>query len=124
MTTSRLARLAVVGLLVLTQAGPARAAAAEVGLESATFVPAETRLRVGETVTWIHRDGITPHSVTADDGSFDSHPACGAATFVLCMRNGDTYTRTFPAPGRYPYYCRTHGGPGGKGMSGVVIIDS
>jgi plastocyanin len=123
MTASRIARLAIAGLLLLAPAGAARAGAAEVGLEGTAFAPSEATVRVGETVTWTHRDGLAPHSVTADDGSFDSHPTCAAATFALCMRDGDTYSHTFPAAGRFSYYCRTHGGPDGQGMSGVVVVE-
>lgn len=123
MTGSRVARLAGAGLLLLAMPGVARAGGAEVVLQGKAFEPTEVRVRVGEDVTWTHRDGLAPHSVTADDGAFDSHPDCGAATFALCMQEGQTYSRTFPAPGRFPYYCRTHGGPGGGGMSGVVVVE-
>jgi hypothetical protein len=62
-------------------------------------------------VVWT-QEGQLPHTVTADDGSFDSGE----------MGQGDTYSRTFQQPGSYPYYCTFHGAPGGEGMSGTVIV--
>ena len=57
------------------------------------------------------------HTVTADDNSFSSTTTGGAA-----MGLGETFTQTFPAVGRYPYYCQLHGGPGGQDMAGVVRV--
>lgn len=57
---------------------------------------------------WIHGS----HSVTADDGSFDSG--------VLCK--GDTFQHVFGFPGTYGYHCTLHGGRGGVGMSGKVTV--
>ena len=50
--------------------------------------------------------------VTADDGSFDSG----------LFGQGETFSHTFSTPGTYPYYCIPHGGPGGAGMAGVVVV--
>ncbi|MFQ5610853.1 MAG: plastocyanin/azurin family copper-binding protein [Anaerolineae bacterium] len=72
---------------------------------SAITVPA------GTTVVWTH-DGGNPHTVTADDGSFDSGT----------LSNGGTFTVTFDQAGTFAYYCRFHGGPGGAGMSGVITV--
>lgn len=69
-------------------------------------------------MTWT-QTGSLPHSVTADDGSFDSHPDCASGD---CMQNGDTFSQSFSEPGEYAYYCRVHGGPGGVGMSGTVVV--
>jgi plastocyanin len=38
------------------------------------------------------------------------------------MMKGQTFSMTFKTPGSYPYYCRVHGGPGGRGMSGTVTV--
>jgi plastocyanin len=35
---------------------------------------------------------------------------------------GQLFSFTFDEPGTYPYYCDNHGGPGGEGMSGVIIV--
>jgi plastocyanin len=66
---------------------------------------------VGTTVEWSN-DGREPHTVTADDGSFDSGNLDG----------GQVFSRTFGEPGAYAYYCRYHGSAGGLGMSGVILV--
>lgn len=66
---------------------------------------------VGTTVTWTHT-GQFPHTVTADDGSFDSGN----------LSSGDTFRYTFDQAGSFAYYCSIHGGPGGAGMAGTVIV--
>lgn len=70
------------------------------------------RITPGTTVVW-EVTGRNPHTVTADDGSWDSGH----------LRPGDVYRRRFDQPGRYPYYCIYHGAPGGIGMAGVVIVE-
>ena len=32
--------------------------------------------------------------------------------------------RKFDAPGEYRYYCEMHGGPGGQGMSGTIVVEA
>jgi plastocyanin len=89
-----------------------------VDVVDSAFEPAEVTIKVGETVVRMQRGGL-PHSVTADDGSFDSHPNCPPA----CMSPGQQYPRTFTQPGTFRYYCKVHGGPGGSGMAGVVTVE-
>jgi len=61
------------------------------------FDPADLTVAVGSTVTW-HNVGTQEHSVTADDGSFDSG----------LTEPGSTYQRAFPKVGVYAYHCRPH----------------
>lgn len=75
------------------------------------FVPATVTINPGERVTWVLVEGA--HNVVADDGSFTSGPPGSA---------WGTFTQTFADAGEYPYYCALHGGPGGVGMSGNVIV--
>jgi plastocyanin len=75
------------------------------------FVPETLRVSPGMSVTWTHR-GKSPHSITADDGSFDSGR----------LGPGDRFTFTFEGDGAYPYHCVYHGAAGGKGMAGVVQV--
>jgi plastocyanin len=75
------------------------------------YQPREVEVSPGTTVVW-EQVGELPHTVTADDGSFDSGE----------MGQGDTYSRDFPQSGTFPYYCRFHGGSGGAGMAGVVVV--
>lgn len=93
-----------------------------VSIEQRQFLPRELTVGVGDEVTWTHRDGDQVHSVTADDGSFDSNPLCSAANPKECMSDHDTFKHTFGTEGRFPYFSRTFGGPGGQGASGVVVV--
>jgi plastocyanin len=77
-----------------------------------TFDRTEVHVAPGQRVVWKNPD-VDTHSVTADDGSFDSGD----------VDTGGQYTRAFGAPGTYPYFCVYHGGPGGDGMSGVIVVD-
>lgn len=58
------------------------------------------------TVTWVNND-IAPHTVTADDGSFNSGN----------MNPGDTWTHVFTTPGTYTYHCIYH-----PWMHGTIIV--
>jgi plastocyanin len=84
---------------------------AEVEVVDSAFEPEEVEISAGTTVVWT-QTGSLPHTVTADDGTFDSGD----------MSSGDTFEYTFEEPGTYPYYCAYHGGEGGEGMSGVITV--
>jgi len=73
-------------------------------IRDSLFAPAVVRIAPGTTVVW-HYEGRNPHTVIADDGSWDSG----------FLGRGQTYRRTFDKPGRYAYHCRPHGGVDGKG---------
>jgi plastocyanin len=111
---------------VLVVAAPDEGAAAgggrNVSIEQRQFVPRELTVSVGDEVTWTHRDGDQVHSITADDGSFDSNPQCSAANPKECMSDHDTFNHTFGTEGRFPYFSKTFGGPGGQGASGVIVV--
>ena len=113
--------LAVGGVLAFGFAvqAPAGAAAVGVTIEDIQFAPPSVTITAGDTVTWSDA-GFASHSVTADDGSFDSSPGCPTA----CLTNGQTFSRQFDAPGTFAYHCKIHGGNGGVGMSGVVIVQA
>ena len=63
---------------------------------------------VNNTVTWTNNDDAT-HTVTADDGSFDSG----------FLNQGQTWSYTFTTPGTYAYHCSIH-----PWMKGTVIVES
>jgi plastocyanin len=84
-----------------------------VEISSSTFNPGTATVKVGTTVTWVHRDGIASHTVTADDDSFTSG----------LMTNNNRFSFTFDTPGTYAYHCEFHGGSGGAGMSGVITVE-
>jgi len=94
---------------------PAPAPAAgkvEVAIGDNTYTEREISVPLGTTISWSHA-GQRPHTVTADDGSFNSGT----------MQNGGSFERAFSAPGVYAYYCEFHGGPGGVGMAGVIRVE-
>jgi plastocyanin len=99
-------------LLAPASAALADDADATVELQIITFFPAEVHIPAGGTVLWSNTSSLG-HTVTADDGSFDSGN----------LDPGATYTMTFDAPGTYAFYCQPHGGAGGLGMSGQVVVD-
>jgi plastocyanin len=101
---------------------PAEAASAPVAMVAIEFRPREIKVAVGDTVTWHHKDG-EPHTVTADDATYDSSPVCEPVAGTGCMDTGDTWSHTYGAAGRYPYFCKVHGKPGGEGMAGAVIVE-
>lgn len=81
-------------------------------MQSLAFQPQELVVATGTTVVWQNLDPFE-HSVTADDGSFDSG----------LLGQGATYALTFTYPGTYFYFCLPHGSPGGNGMAGWVIVN-
>ena len=104
------------GAWVLHQtAGQASAKEAEVEVGDNFFEAKTITIAVGDTVTW-NVTGSFGHSVTSDAGAFDSGQDP--------LREGDTFSFTFSEPGTYPFYCRFHGGPGGVGMSGTVVVEA
>ncbi len=82
-----------------------------VSIKDSSFEDRDITVKSGTKVTWVMNANF-PHTVTADDSSFDSGR----------MGNGDTFSFTFDIAGDFPYYCTIHGGPGGSGMSGTVTV--
>jgi plastocyanin len=85
---------------------------ASVEMKNLAFAPKEIHIAPGQTVTWTNDDAIQ-HTITADDGSFDSG----------LLDQGATFSQEFDTPGAYQYFCQPHGGPGGTGMAATVIVD-
>jgi plastocyanin len=85
-----------------------------VQVQNSAFVPAVITIEVGETVTWVWASGLL-HNVQPDDG-------------VTPGRSGNveagpkTYSFTFNQIGDFRYYCQSHGGLNGVGMSGRVVV--
>lgn len=128
MCASRWTLLAAVPVVAAIGAPPATArnvADSKVEMANVAFSPAEVHVKVGDTVTWHDADDGLQHTVTAADKSFDSSPLCGSGAPLpgSCMKKGDTFLAVFARSGRFPYYCRIHGGQGGEGMAGVVVVE-
>jgi plastocyanin len=86
------------------------AAGKTVTISNFKFTPKNVTVKAGDMVTWTNKEGM--HTVTADDGSFQS-PNLAA---------NKSYSHTFTRAGTYRYYCSFHGGAGGADMSGVVTV--
>ncbi|MGH2560746.1 MAG: cupredoxin domain-containing protein [Thermomicrobiales bacterium] len=70
---------------------------AAVSIANFAFDPSSIDVAAGATVTWTN-DDVAPHTVTADDGSFDSGT----------LEPGDSFSFTFDAPGSFSYFCAIH----------------
>jgi plastocyanin len=70
------------------------------------FGPQTLGAKVGESVTWTNQDGAT-HTVTADDGAFDSGNLAG----------GKAFSFAFDTAGTFAYHCNIH-----RSMTGKVTV--
>ena len=89
-----------------TRSGDAATTGTEISIVNFAFEPRTLRAETGDTIT-VTNDDDTTHTVTADDGMFDTGDvgAAGTATF------------TVGAPGRYRYHCDIH-----NYMTGTVTV--
>lgn len=80
-------------------AGPARPGAASSAVRVANFAfgTGELRVPAGTRVRWTNADQVE-HTVTAEDGSFESG----------LIAPGASYEQVFANPGTYPYHCTPH----------------
>jgi nitrite reductase (NO-forming) len=80
------------------------------------YLPAEIRVEIGDTVTWINDDtvihtvtsGTSTGVVTTADDLFGSGP----------MAPGDSFSHTFTEAGTFDYFCTPH-----PWMTGTVVVD-
>jgi plastocyanin len=79
----------------------------EVSMSGFGFVPPTIEVHVGDVVEWKNADFAT-HTATADDKSFDT----GA------IQEGEAKRVVAKKKGRFPYFCRYHGG-----MKGTLVVD-
>ena len=88
---------------------PAAAGLPVVFIKKFAYVPTQVHVNAGQSVAFVNceSDG-TPHTVTADNASFDSGR----------MNPNDAYVRAFPSAGSEPYHCDFH-----PFMKATVIVD-
>jgi LPXTG-motif cell wall-anchored protein len=100
--------------LPVVMAAP-RVATQTVSVKDNMFDPKTITVNVGDTVNWQYA-GQNEHTVQADDGSFDSGD----------LKTGEktSFSFTFSKAGTFAYYCKYHGGPGGTGMSGTIVVQA
>ena len=77
-----------------------------VAIANFAFAPTSVTVKAGDTVTWTNSDSAA-HTVTADDGSFDSKN----------LANGATFSQTFASAGTFAYHCNIH-----PTMKATVIV--
>ena len=94
-------------LAVLAASSPAVATDQQVTIADFSFDPATVTISVGETVTWTN-NGPHNHTVTADDGSFDSGD----------LAPGDAFANVFDTAGTFTYHCANHP----DRMQGTVMV--
>jgi plastocyanin len=94
-----------------TTAAPAAAEAVVAMTDNMVFDPAIITVPAGTTVTWVNQ-GISPHTVRADDDAFNS----GSDPSQWILADG-TFSVIFDRPGTYAYLCEPH-----AGMVGTVIV--
>lgn len=86
--------------------GGGAAGAAQAKIENFAFDPKQLTAKVGESVSWKNDDGTT-HTVTADDGSFDSGN----------LASDKSFSQTFDKAGTFKYHCALH-----ASMTGTVVV--
>src|SRR5215210_5598475 len=68
-----------------------------VAIEDFYFEPADAAIQPGDTIMWVN-EGNHPHTVTSDDGQFDSE----------VLNPGESLMFTFPEAGTFNYHCEIH----------------
>jgi plastocyanin len=91
------------GSLGLGTTAPAATEPGKVSVHATAFNPATVEAKAGEEVVWTVDDGGLAHTITADDGSFDSGN----------LASGE-FRQAFEQPGEYPYHCTVHAKMKGK----------
>ena len=78
-----------------------------VTIQGDAFTPSSLTVKVGDTVTWINNDNHD-HTVTSDNGTFNSGN----------IANGSTFSFTFNTAGTYSYNCSIH-----TSMTGTIVVN-
>ena len=113
----RLLSLSILSMATMLIFAPAASAQDKtVSIQDFSFSPGQITVAPGTTVTWVNK-GPSPHTTTADDGSWDSGT----------LQQGEDFSFTFDQPGTYTYHCSIHpdmtatvkvsGGGGGGGAT-------
>lgn len=82
-------------------------ASKSITIDNFTFAPAEFKVPVGTTVTWVNRDDI-PHTVVEVDKKFRSK----------ALDTDDSFSFTFTTPGTFDYFCSLH-----SKMVGKIVVN-
>lgn len=88
------------------QASPGSKKGAQVSIKGFAFTPAAVTVKKGDSVTWTNNDSPA-HTVTANDGDFDSGE----------LSPGESFTQKFAKAGTFAYHCEIH-----ASMTGTVTV--
>jgi len=114
MARPRRATILFVGLvaagLLLVQASVVLAAGAGVTINNYKYTPSSIAVKPGTTITWTNKQDDDNHTVTADDGSFDTG---------VIKADGGSAQLTFNTEGTFAYHCTIH-----SFMHGKVVVSA
>jgi len=96
-TVLRLAALSLVALVLFAPTAGAQGKTTTVSIKDFAFNPSNTTVSPGTTVTWVNNDQ-TAHTVTTNDGAFDSGT----------LQPGQSFSFAFDKAGTYAYHCNIH----------------
>jgi plastocyanin len=85
---------------------PSPVATTRVNIQGFAFLPQVISVPAGSTVTWTNMD-LDDHTVTANDGTFNSD----------AVGSGQTFSSKLAKPGTYDYHCLIH-----PYMHGRVVV--
>lgn len=105
--------VASLGALAFAQVPHEEHAGPEVSIGFGDFSPPHLDVLVGETVTW-RNDSVRTHTVTANDGSWDSGRLTARGVF----------RHRFDEPGPVGYFCRLHVIPASLHVHSVLLDES
>jgi plastocyanin len=117
-TPLTLALAIVIGASAITTQQTAAQETGAVSLHDNFFDPTTIDVTAGTTVVWDNA-GLGQHTVTSDDGLFDS-----GQDKSQWLNPGQTFSFTLTQAGTYPYHCALHGAAGGIGMSGTIVVEN
>ncbi|MBX3374684.1 MAG: hypothetical protein KF817_12705 [Phycisphaeraceae bacterium] len=105
---------AMLGVALMAPTTGARAEAVVITQSGFTFTPQQATVAPGQTVFWIHSDGV--HTVTSGSGCAQS----GLFNAPLSAANPSVeFIVPLDATGEIPYFCMPHCG---FGMTGTLIV--
>lgn len=85
---------------------PTPVAKTNIDISDFKFQPQTIDIPLGTKVTWTNKDSA-PHTVTADNKTFDSGT----------LQKGQSFTFTFDKVGTFTYYCALH-----PSMKGTIVV--
>jgi plastocyanin len=74
--------------------------------DAKVFSPSQTTITHGQSVCW-QNNGAAAHTVTSNDGSFDTS-----------LPSGQIFVHSFPTAGTFPYHCTIH-----STMTGTITVN-